>query len=152
MRFVGADINATEINVVSLDLDTDEVSWERFEGRATGFETARAMRAIAPRASWWEDVALFAIERPSGTHRKVIYVQGLVIGALLCSIPTEIIVQEFVPANWKKLIELKGNAKKEDVLAWALGHGARSDWTEHACDALGVCLAAIKFNTPKESS
>lgn len=146
MRFVGVDVNAQEVNLVSVDLDTMEATQHLLVGAERAFETARLMTTMMPHSSWWDDVALVAVERPSGRFKNVIYAQGLVIGAVLAIIPNRIVVQTFVPANWRRLIDLPGNASKEMVQAWASEYGATSSWDEHACDALALAHAALAYN------
>lgn len=146
MKFVGIDVNATEVNLVSVDLDTFETKHHLLLGAKKSFETARLMKTVMPHSSWWDDIALAAIERPSGRFPKVIYAQALVIGALIAVIPTRVLIQEFVPANWKKLVGLHGNATKDQVKAWATEFGAGPEWDEHACDALAICHAALVYN------
>lgn len=146
MRFVGVDVNATEINMASVDLETSQVSKHLLMGATNAFGSARQMGKIMPHPSWWEDVALVAIERPSGKFKNVIYAQGLVIGGFLALLPEGIIVQDFVPASWKKMIGLGGDVGKEQVMAWASEFGADETWDEHACDALAVCHAALVYN------
>lgn len=146
MKFVGVDINAREINLVSIELDTMVMKHHLLIGAKNSFDTARMMTTVMPHSSWWDDIALVAIERPAGRFAKVIYAQGLVIGAVLALIPSRVLVQDFVPAQWKKLVGLHGNASKEQVIAWASEFGAGENWDEHACDALAICHAALNYN------
>lgn len=150
MKFVGIDANAREVNLVSIDLDTMAIKHHLLVGAKKSFDTARAMNTIMPHSSWWDDIVLVAIERPSGRFPKVIYAQALVIGALLATIPTRVLIQDFVPANWKSLIGLSGHATKDQVRAWASEFGADPSWDEHACDALALVHAALNYNNAGE--
>ena len=132
MFFTGLDVAATHLDIVSVDLDTGAVKSHRFPGGKKGWETARSMREVLPHASYWDDVALLAIERPVGARTSTIWAQGLVIGAVLALVPQSVLIQDFQANEWKTLVGLRGGASKEEVMAWATEFGATSEWDEHA--------------------
>lgn len=67
-----------------------------------------------------------AVEKPSGgrggvySTAEVAFISGIVVGQLPCSVGSDVQIQTWRPAEWKKLIGLKGNCGKADVLARAL--------------------------------
>lgn len=146
MKFVGIDANAREVNLVAIDLESYEVKWNKLLGGPKAWDTARGITSVAPHHSWWEDVALVAIERPIGARSNVIWAQALVIGALIAIIPNHVVVQDFQATVWKNLVGLPHKAGKDEVMVWAAQYGAESDWDEHACDALAICHAALNYN------
>jgi hypothetical protein len=146
MLFAGLDVASTHLDIVTVDLDSEAIKWHRLPGGKKGWDTARSMRDVLPHPSYWEGIALLAIERPIGQRSNVIWAQGLVIGAVLSRVPASVVIQDFQANEWKKLVGLPGGASKGEVMAWASEFGATSEWDEHACDALGIVHAALNSN------
>lgn len=146
MLFAGLDVAATHLDIVTVDLDTWATKWHQLPGGKKGWETARSMKEVLPHQSYWDDIALLAIERPVGARASVIWAQGLVIGAVLALVPPGVVVQDFQANEWKTLVGLAGGASKEAVMAWASEFGATSEWDEHGCDALALVHAALNAN------
>ena len=147
MKFAGLDVAANRLDLVTINPDTQHARWHSLPGDGRGWDTARAMRQILPAASYWDDVPLLAIERPMGNRANVVWAQALVIGAVLARVPAEVVVQEYRAQDWRRLCGLDRLCTKLEVQHWALTHYPESvEWTEHACDALAICHAAIVAN------
>jgi hypothetical protein len=146
VKFAGLDVAAGGLDIVTVDLDTHVPQWHHLPGGAKGWDTARKMREVLPHPSYWDDIALLAIERPIGIRTNVIWAQGLVIGAVLARVPASVVIQDYQANEWKALVGLSGGASKEEVMAWASEFGSSSDWDEHACDALAICHASLNHN------
>ena len=145
MDVIGIDFSSKAIDIVTIRFDADEPRWTHIP--ITGsFDGSRAMRDILPPASWWENTLLVAVEKPMSQQRNSISALMRLQGAIVASVPRDIRTWELPPWEWKKEIGLAGNAKKVDVAVWALDHGADLEWSQDACDALGLATAALNVN------
>lgn len=89
---------------------------------------------------------VIAIESPVARFGGAVIAQARVSGALLCAASLKgLMVVEVAPQLAKKALTGKGNASKVDMMtaAWPR-YGVRG---EHAADALGVALHAVKMVT-----
>jgi Holliday junction resolvasome RuvABC endonuclease subunit len=86
---------------------------------------------------------VIAIESPVARFGSAVIAQARVSGALLCAASLkQILVVEVAPQLAKKALTGRGNADKAAMMAVAWErYGVRG---EHASDALGVALAAVK--------
>jgi hypothetical protein len=141
MTVAGVDYSTRCIDVVLVDEDTDKATWHRFTlgGLGDGFDRARTVRAAMPSAGWWEDhgVVAVGIEDPRGYGAGFLYrVQG---GILQC-LPRDVLVQPWIPSEWRSRVGVPGNCSKQLVAArvaeWL---PAAADWPWDACDA--YCIA-----------
>lgn len=146
MTFAGLDVAAGMLDLVRVDFDTGRARWHHVDAGPKGWDTARHMREHLPAGSWWDDVAVLAIERPMGHLTGVVWAQGLVIGAVLARVPESVLVQDYTAQEWHRALGLPSRADKLATQAWALNNGADHEWTEHACEALCVAHAAIRTN------
>jgi hypothetical protein len=141
----GIDYSTRAVDVVLLDEDSDAATWHRFplEG-SDAFERARSVRDVLymPGSEWWDEVLAIGIEDPRGFNAGALY---RVQGAILACLPTRVLVQPWIPGQWRKAVGLPGNASKDAVAEWATwkgGLGAKAVfWPQDACDAYCIALA-----------
>jgi hypothetical protein len=142
----GIDYSTHAVDVVLLDEDTDAASWHRFElAGMDAWERTRDVRhSLHARASGldWDNVVAVGIEDPRGFNAGALY---RVQGAILACLPTRVLVQPWIPGQWRKAVGLPGNASKDAVAEWATwkgGLGAKAVfWPQDACDAYCIALA-----------
>jgi len=114
--------------------------WHRFllEGWSS-FDRARGVRDAMPArtSELWDSVLAIGIEDPRGVAAGHAYrVQG---GVLAC-LPPAVLVQPWIPSQWRRAVGLKGNCTKLQVMAHVADR-IPSDWVSDACDAYCVALA-----------
>lgn len=155
----GIDVSTTAIDVVRLELDTDDATWNRIP-LATGrrgedaFTRIRRIRDLIPARAAWKPagVALIAIERPMSPQENVAR-GGIPLawayGAMLACLPTDVGVIPLEPYTWKKWslgrgFPGQGNARKDAIATWA-----RRNWpnlprgvTQDGLDAYCIAYAA----------
>ena len=117
--------------------------------------TQAAIHRFAAFARMHEVQAVF-IEHPISRFAGVAYDGGLAVGVAMAEVKRRwpwVTVQFLLPSEWRTEVGLKGNASKEDVLAFAEGFECWPMlWDFHpqdAADALVIALAGQKRN--KES-
>lgn len=142
MSVAGIDYSTRFVDVVLLDEDTDAATWHRFplDGH-DAFQRARSAHALLPMASFWDDVLACGIEDPRGYGAGSLY---RVQGAILSTLPHWLLVQPWIPGQWRKACGLAGNAPKASVFDWVGNHGplsGNSDWPQDACDAYAIAYA-----------
>lgn len=117
---VGIDLSSRAIDIVKLEEDSNRAEWFRFslEG-ASAWERTRVVRQALPSASWWDDVYLAAVETPFPDQKGVL---RRVQGAVMASIPPEVLVWEANASEWKRELGLKGKPSWEDIEARAPFH------------------------------
>lgn len=99
--------------------------WRRF---------ADAMRQHFPPAT-------ICMERPTGRHPEPMV--NMAAGVTLVALNERGPVPWLIPVgSWKKQAVGHGNASKQQVIAWAIRHGAPPSISEHEADALGIAQAA----------
>jgi hypothetical protein len=134
--------------VVLLDEDSDAAEWHRFplEG-ADAFERARRVKAVVPArfSGYWDEVLAVGIEEPRGYNSGALY---RVQGAILACLPRTLLVQPWIPSEWRKAVGLPGGASKADVASFALehAHAVGLPWTvreqgQDCMDAYCIALA-----------
>lgn len=97
-----------------------------------------AHRLITNYLNGWQDIDLVAIESPVGRFTKAIIPQARVSGAILGELSRrELAWIEIAPAEAKKALTGKGNAKKPQMIA-----AAPAGCDEHQADAYGLWKAA----------
>ena len=94
---------------------------------------------------FWDDILGVGIEEPAGRNTGYAF---CVQGALLSQIPARMLVTKFMPSEWRKAVNLPGNASKSDVLRFVVENGFESGWktderelAQDACDAYCIALA-----------
>lgn len=115
------------------DLRDGERLWHIY---AETFGLCRQLHEIAP-------ARLVLVEQPFG--RNVPPVSYLAMGAIMMAATrvTDAPVQPIPPPTWKLRALGKGNASKDDVLAWARQQGYGGALFDEA-DAMGIAEAARK--------
>jgi Holliday junction resolvasome RuvABC endonuclease subunit len=98
------------------------------------------------------DVDLVVIERPAGRHTNGIIQPARVSGAILVVLSEQQLAWcEISPADAKKVLAGKGNAKKPEMIeAAARALGQQVD--EHAADAYALWLAGCTLKATKEAA
>lgn len=141
----GIDYSTHAIDVVLLDENgVEPPEWHRTE--LVGNNAFDRTRSIdnGVTSAWWDDMLAIGIEDPRGFNAGALY---RIQGAILANIPDRILVQPWVPSEWRKAVGLKGNAPKAEVKsavitwAWAGGSG---EWPQDACDAYCIALATLR--------
>lgn len=142
---VGIDFSSFAIDLVKLDETEDAASWTHVKLDGGGaWDRTRHLPLFMPKASWWDDVYLCAIEAPMGFKSQVLY---RVQGALLSTIPQAVWTWEVRLHEWKGALGLKPAAKP----AWSHFPGMQLDangneWAQDVLDALGVAKYARDTN------
>ena len=140
----GIDYSTRAIDAVFVDLDDlQPPQWLRYElVGADAWERTRQIRHLP----WvWDDVLAVGLEEPRGPGTGVLL---RVQGAILTRIPGALLVQPWVPSQWRKAVGLSGNASKLDVkdyiqsehTGWVVGGGPAA-WPQDAYDAYCIALA-----------
>jgi hypothetical protein len=145
----GIDVNLRRVTVCGIPVGKFPVPTRPlFEvmaltGKPDAIASARRIGEQAREFPWhWYDAIAFA--RPSGRAIKQVADLSRVYGAVLAAIPCAIPVTEYVPAEWKRLAGLKGNADKLAVMAWADREAQGVVvWDEHMADAYAVARAYL---------
>lgn len=130
----GIDFSSHFVDVILLNENTDAAQWHRYPLTHLpgwdAFDRARTIRANMPSRSWWENAGVIAIgiEDPRGYGAGHLYrIQG---GILQC-LPPDVLVQPWIPSQWRKANHLPGNATKQAVQI----HSLRLVGTSRATDA-----------------
>lgn len=133
----GIDLSTHAVDVVLVNERDPE--WWRFNLRGNdAFDRARYGPEPALQG-WlnWSEIEAVGIEDPRGYGAGSIY---RVQGAVLACVPLPLLVQPWVPSQWRKAVGLKGNATKEDVRAFVENLvPVATSWPQDACDAF--CIA-----------
>jgi hypothetical protein len=144
----GIDYSTRAIDVVLIDEDTLKPEWRRFTMR--GLDAWERTRNVgwAFDESWdWDDVLAVGIEEPRGYNSGALY---RVQGSILRSIPDyetpRLLVQPWVPSEWRKAVGLKGNASKQEVADHALFTAGvpAMNWPQDAADAFCIAMATLR--------
>jgi Holliday junction resolvasome RuvABC endonuclease subunit len=91
----------------------------------------------------WPEIDCIAIESPVARYGSAVIAQARVSGALLAlAAHRRLLVVEVTPQAAKKALTGKGNADKALMQRAAQAYAIQG---EHASDALGVALAAVKL-------
>jgi hypothetical protein len=155
VNVAGIDVSTRAVDIVKLPLDGDNAQWGRYELEGpTALERACWTARILPRGTYWDDVALVAIERPYGPGRDILFHLHLIMGALIGTLPKWLRPPWLMhPTEWRKACGLAGNASKESVYTFALNQRVQasttafhSQWPQDACDAYCIAYAARALN------
>lgn len=149
MFVAGIDFDTHAVHLVLVDLDEQRPPWyHRFELHGgDAFDRARSVRPAmpGPTSILWDETLAFGIEEPQGRHKATVAKLKAVQGAVLACLPEGTLVHPLVPAEWRRLAGLPGNASKATVAALVLddacanGWGEIASWPQDACDA--YCIA-----------
>lgn len=138
----GIDYSTHAIDIVLVDENTERAIWHRFTLTTLpgwdAFDRARTIRANMPSRSWWEDRGVIAIgiEDPRGYGAGHLY---RIQGGILQTLPPDVLVQPWIPSQWRKANMIAGNATKQAVQIHSLrlvGTSKKTDeWPQDAHDA-----------------
>jgi len=156
MNVAGVDVSTRAVHIVRLDLDTDGATAQVYDAsdcNGDALARARTLADLLPRrrSSIWDDTCLVAIERPMGPGTRAVGDMMLVAGIVIACLPPEIPVWLLGPTEWRKACGMAGNAPKEHVKAWAIGHPEGTlkgvdSWTQDSLDAYAIAYAARALN------
>lgn len=121
----GVDVSTKSIAVVVLSSKTGDV--HRFDEfpipdiRKLGNNKAERCRVIANTgfASALRRVSALYVEQPMGRQVKGVAEVERVVGSVIASVPKRVSVSLITPAEWKKIVGLKGNAQKDEIASYA---------------------------------
>lgn len=151
MKVAGVDFSSHAVDVVLLDEDGGLLPAHLrfpFENRRYAFERLLGCREVLPTPGWWADesVYLIALESPKSKGFGAAVDLARVQGAIIATLPRNIITWQLTPNEWKREIGFPGVAKKDAYRAKAIELGAMKNWTEHAIDAFCIAYAARAMN------
>lgn len=146
---VGIDFSSFAIDLVKLDETANQATWTRVKlDGGNAWDRTRKLPRFMPKASWWDDVYLCAIEKPMHDQQRVL---GRVQGSVIACIPPAIWTWEVNVAEWKKALGVPIREKPTPshfagfvLNGWATV--AAVPWEQDAYDALGVALFARNLN------
>lgn len=123
----GIDFSTRAVDIVFLDENNVEPpTWYRYElSGANAFDRARQAKLLP---AVWNDVLAVGIEDPRGHNAGALY---RVQGAILARIPGSVLVQPWIPSQWRKAVGLPGNASKADVAARAMALHKDAEYAHH---------------------
>lgn len=141
--------------ILALDVSSQVIGWVLYDGQARdsgeialkhgdiNHRCRLGRAAIGGLLQLYPALDAVAIEAPGGRFMGTVIVQCFVSGAIRALLAErDLAVCDVSPADCKKALTGKGNASKVDMMCAAWPHyGVRG---EHAADALGVALAAVK--------
>jgi Holliday junction resolvasome RuvABC endonuclease subunit len=148
---LGIDLSSFAVELVKLDETTSAAGWTHVHLHGgNALQRLRDLPRQMPRwgSGWYDDVYLVAIEAPystgqAGTLAKL----SRVFGAITMCVPPRLEIWEIAPHDWRRELELPGNATKERGNARAVELGAPRDWKdENAYDAFSVAWCARQIN------
>lgn len=153
----GIDFSTHAIDVVLIDEnDVEPPQWHRYplEGN-DAFDRARDVRRAlkrGPLPPFVQDLLAVGIEDPRGQNAGALY---RIQGGILASLSPNVLVQPWVPSQWRKAVGLPGNCGKDMVAFFAVNDGNPDefrDWPQDACDAYCIALATRQALTRKEAA
>lgn len=144
--FAGIDFDTFGVHVVLLQEDRPRADYHHFplEDGADAFERTRSVRDAMPARGWWNDHGVVAagIEEPAGRSVGFAF---RVQGGILACLPRRLLVEKFMPSQWRKAVGLPGNCTKDRVRLFVHDDlRARARWRQDACDAFCLALAVEK--------
>lgn len=126
MIVLGCDVSTRAIDVVALQLDSDEARWIHVPlGKGDLLERVRRIRRSVLELGpigldpFPPHVLAVGVERPAGKHG--VWQVSMAVGGLLQCFPPDMLVTWWMPAEWRKACGMPGNASKGHVKQWAVG-------------------------------
>jgi hypothetical protein len=150
VNVLGLDISSFTVALALLDENENENRASNIiielPGK-TSFDRLRQVAQAMPQPGWYaaNDVYLAAAEMPKSKFFPSLAAQLPVYGAVIASLPDDLLVWSLKPADWKTPLGLHGKAKptRETFEGFELD----GDWQiGDALDALGVALYARDTN------
>jgi hypothetical protein len=118
----GFDYSTHAVDLVLLDEDSNNAEWHRYDliGH-DAFERTRSVPQWLPSRGFYRDSGVLAIfiEEPRGKGKIDSSTLFRIQGAILATLPPEIVVGPLMPHQWKPKCGLKGNAQKYEVDCFA---------------------------------
>ncbi len=164
-RVLGIDLSSFAVDLVLLDEDRDEAEWTRLvlgDEKTTALDRLRQVPTLMPRASFYDDIYLIAIEEPYGSNQAGTQAKlNRVLGAVVACLPSNVQIWTVMPGDWRRALGLKGNASKEEAALtvcairqealsrWNVAHWPHREWEvwpQDACDAFAVARYARDRN------
>lgn len=149
---VGFDFSTVAVHAVILDggrggrADTATVPLVGADAFERTRDVARAMRELEKIIPWQRTIAV-GIEEPQGIAKSTVGKLKAVQGAICVCIPSGLLVQPYVPAQWRKLAGIAGGADKTAVLEWAQANGSpappAAKWAQDTADAFCIARALL---------
>lgn len=144
---VGLDFSSHNIDMVALDEETDEATWQRIplQGK-TAWDRLLDWREHEYVSADWETCYLAAIEFPQPDQQRVL---ARMMGAIVARIPGRVPVWQFQPAEWRRGCGMAGNASKQDAADFAVARWSNRDRVflpQDALDAYCIAWAARELN------
>ena len=149
----GCDFSTNAVDVVFVD-ESDSALVQRFtihlEGADALERTRELSRPLAHNLALdLDDVIAFGIEEPAGQQTGRLF---RVQGAILARLPRNLLVNTWMPSEWRASVGLKGNCSKADVQLWAWQRLIDDnvtltpawEWHQDACDAYCIALATLQ--------
>lgn len=149
---LGIDVSTKAIDLVLLDESTNRCTWDHIPlAGVSAFDRLRDVPRRMPKWGWYEDqgVYLAAIELPmSRAAGSSIFKLNHVFGAVVACLPRALqTVWAIAPHEWRKELELAGNAPKQVCAARCVELGAYPEWNDqNAYDAFAVAYMARQTN------
>ena len=160
MSVAGIDVSTKAIDIVLLDDDSNHGDWKHIplqripKDEHPAWTSSRSVRLAFPGRAWWENhgVWLIGMEDPRSDGITPAKALGMVTGAILALLPSNLTVIPMPPHEWK-LWSIggghpgAGNAKKHDVALWAGAQGVGPNPADfNATDAYAIARAARALN------
>lgn len=149
-QFAGIDYDTHAVHLVLINED-GQAAYHPFplEGPDAFTRTRSVRDAMWPRTRWADEgVIALGIEEPAGRLTGRLF---RVQGAILACLPPWLLVEKFMPSEWRKVVGMPGNASKGYVAEFA---GSRL-WPDaplpvvpspqDACDAYCLALAVSRL-------
>lgn len=138
MTWVGIDYDTHAVHIVRMPDEGEPVYHPCYLAGDNAFDRMRRVPWEMPGMGFWDDVTAVGIEEPGGKY-VVGKLKGIQ-GAIVASLPDDLLVSPYQAGLWRNLCGLPGNAVKTQVKEWVYARLEGSpDWPQDACDA--YCLA-----------
>lgn len=154
----GCDYSTHFVDFVFIDENGEQAPiWRRLPLHGQdAFDRTRSLKLVWPEGSIngegpFANVLALGIEDPRGQNAGALY---RIQGAILDRLPHTLLVQPWIPSQWRKAVGLPGNASKADVYVFSddLLPSFWPIWPQDAHDAHCIALATRQALTRKEAA